>query len=777
VTEFRWIGKSIPQKESKEKVTGRAQFVAEMRADFYVKVLRSPYPHAMIRDIDVSEAEKLPGVEAILTHKDVPNRVMPRSSARPCYILEDHLRYVGDEIAAIAAESVEIAEEALDLINVDYEVLPAVFDPEEAAMEDAPKLYPEGNVWGAVDDPYATKGVNEPAVLSWGDMDRGFQEADLIVEDRFLVNSQTHSPLEPHVCLAKWEGSNLTLWVSTQTKSEIVDSLSHVFQIPASKIRVISKFVGGAWGSKYIERYIPITALLAKKMQGKTVKLLYTREEEQCHTKRAGQKQYIKLGAKKDGTITAIYFKSYFDLGGYGNGVSGSCLWWEEAPTLAYQYQNARFEAWDVHVNHFSAQPYRAVQTPGACFCIEQTIEQVAEKLGMSPIQIREKNMSVTGDMGPTKPYNEDTNVEFPRAALDAYPSKELLQAVTNEIGWKEKWKSWGEPVSVNGSKRRGIGISYTQGWGGFNFDGFMTLAVSMYPDGSLTILSGHQDLGTASNTTLPMLAAEYLGLDLNEVNIFAGDTINGSFDYYEARSSRTCTISGHLLLCAIDDSKRKICELAASKFGVEADKVDIKEKRVYLKDDEANSIPISEVITSTVYGSASGPPGSAFPEIAAGIKTRNFVVTAAEVEVDVETGQVEVIQITPGTCPGRMINPAIVLGQYRGGAVQGLGMALYENVNFDEQTKTWVSRNFLDYKVPTIMETPEIKPVVLESVTEGRPPNVGGPYGARGAGEWGLSQVVPAIANAIYNAVGIRLKRCPMTPEVIFQTLNAGGN
>jgi xanthine dehydrogenase molybdenum-binding subunit len=271
------------------------------------------------------------------------------------------------------------------------------------------------------------------------------------------------------------------------------------------------------------------------------------------------------------------------------------------------------------------------------------------------------------------------------------------------------------------------------------------------------------------------MIAAEYLDLDLDDVNILTGDTIHGAFDYYEARSSRTATISGHLILRAIDEAKGKICELAAPKLETEAERLEVKGKRIYLKDDESKFVPISEVITTPVYGSASGPPNSAFPEIAEGIKTRNLVVTAAEVEVDVETGQVEVIQLTPGTCPGRIINPGMVLGQYRGGAVYGLGLALYENVNFDQGNNAWVSRNFQDYKVPTAWEVPVIKPVVLESVTEGRPPNVGGAYGARGAGEWGVSQVVPAVANAIYNALGNRLKRCPMIPEVILETLKTG--
>jgi CO/xanthine dehydrogenase Mo-binding subunit len=416
----------------------------------------------------------------------------------------------------------------------------------------------------------------------------------------------------------------------------------------------------------------------------------------------------------------------------------------------------------------------RAVQTPGATFALEQVIEQVGEKLELNPIEIREKNMSETGDMAPPKDYT-NSNVEYPRAALDAYPAKRLLHEVVNETEWEKKWKGWGTPVAVKGSRKRGIGISYVQGWGGFNFDGFMSTSVSVYPDGSVTILSGSQDLGTGSNTTLCMLAAEYLGIDLDDVNMVSGDTSNGAFDYYEARSSRTCIISGHLVLGAIEDAKRKICDLAASKLEAKPEELDLKGKKVYLTEKPDESIPLSEVITSTVFGSFSGPPGSAFPEMEPGVKTRNLVVTAAEVEVDVETGEVHVLTVWPGTCPGRMINPGIVLGQYRGAAVMGIGMALYENVNFDEKNAVWLSRSLLDYKLPTVMEVPEIKPVVLEAVKE-RPPYVGAPYGARGAGEWGLSQTVPAIANAIYNATGVRVKRCPMISEIILETLTGGG-
>ncbi|WP_309493258.1 xanthine dehydrogenase family protein molybdopterin-binding subunit [Candidatus Hecatella orcuttiae] len=770
--EFKWIGKSIPRKESYEKVTGAAKFVADMKADLCAKILRSPHPHAIIKNIDTSEAEKLPGVAAIITHKDVPKRLLPRSSARACYILEDHVRYVGDEVAAVAAVSEEVADEALDLIKVEYEVLPAVFDPEEAAREDAPKLYPEGNVYGPLGGTIVEKGIREPTVLEWGDLDKGFKEADVIVEDKFVVKPQIHAPLEPHVCLAQWEGDRLTLWVATQTKHEIIDSLSYVFEMPSSKIRVISRYVGGGFGSKYIERYIPIAALLSKKAKGKSVKLVYTREEEQCHTKRAGQKIYVKIGAKKDGTFTAIHFKTYCDIGGYGNSVSGSCQFWEEAPAISYKAENARFEAWDVHVNYFSTQPFRSVQVPSTNFALEQVIDQVAEKLGKDPAEIRLKNMPETGDVVPPKPYK---NPFYPRAALDTYPSKKMLQEVLKEIGWKEKWKGWGKPVAVEGSKRRGIGLAYSAAWGGFNYDGLMTMTVTMYPDGSLTILSGTQDLGTGSNTTLCMIAAEHLGISLEEVSIIADDTAVGQFDYYEARSSRTLTIGGHMLLLAIEDAKRKICETVAPKLEVPPENLEVKEKKVYVKNDPKRMIPLTEAITSTVVGTASGPPGSEFPEIEPGFKWRNPLVSAAEVEVDVETGEVKIVKLVPSYCPGRMVNPKIVIGQYLGGALcQGVGMALYENFNFDEKNNVYVSRNFLDYKIPRATEMYEVKPVIIEEVKD-RPPHVGPPYGVRGVGEWGIGVIVPVIANAIYNALGVRVKRCPMTSEVVLEALRGG--
>jgi xanthine dehydrogenase molybdenum-binding subunit len=551
--EFQYVGKSIPPKELFEKVTGRFQYVGDMHAELYGKILRSPHPHARIKRIDASMVERLSGVEAVLTHKDVPPRKMPRRDQRGCYILEDHLRFVGDEVAAVAAKTRAIAEEALDLFDVEYEVLPAVFDPQEAAKPDAPQLYPGGNVYGPQFGLMVEKGLNEPVVMEWGDIDGGFKEADEIIEDWVEVKPQIHSPIEPHICIASWKGDELTLWTATQSPYEVRMSVAHALGMPEGRVRVIYGAIGGGFGSKYIERYQPIAALLSKKAGGKSTKIALTREEELCHSSRAGAKIRVKLGVKKDGMITAIHLKGFFNLGGYGNLIGGCGRFAEESPNLAYKYCNARFEGWDVHTNHFTSQPCRSVALPTITFAVENVIDQAAERLNMDPAEFRLKNLPESGDLMPVKPHK---NPIYPRAELEAYPAQQLLREVTEKIEW-ERFKGQKHPLSIAGSKRRGLGIAASQGWGGFCIGGFINETVILNNDGSVHILSGHTDLGTGSNTTLRQIAAEAFGIPIEEVTIAAGDTITGHFDMVGARGSRSLTTAGHLILVAIEQAKK----------------------------------------------------------------------------------------------------------------------------------------------------------------------------------------------------------------------------
>jgi CO/xanthine dehydrogenase Mo-binding subunit len=776
--ELKFVGKSIPPMELLEKVTGRYLYVGDMPAELHAKILRSPYPHARIKSIDTSKVERLEGVEAVLTHKDVPRRELPRRDQRCCYILEDHLRFVGDEVAAVAAKTRAIAEEALDLFEVEYEVLPAVFDPEEAARPDAPKLYPGGNVFGPQFGMMVEKNINEPIVLEWGDIGEGFREADVVIEDKVQVKPQVHSTLEPHICVASWKGDELILWTATQSPYEVRTSIAHALGMPEGKVRVIHGAIGGGFGSKYIERYQPIVALLSKKAGGKSTKIVLTREEDLCHASRAGAKIRAKIGAKKDGAITAIYVKAFFGIGGYGNIVGGSARFSEESPGLAYKYPNARFEGWDVNTNHFTCQPYRSIALPALTFAVEQVIDQIAEGLGMDPAEFRMRNLPNSGDMMPIKTHK---NPIYPRAKLDVYPVKQIMNEVMEKIGWK-RFKGHGQPIAIDGPKRRSIGIVVSQGWGGFCIGGLINETVILNNDGSVQILSGHSDLGTGSNTTLRQIAAEALGIPLEDVTIVSGDTTIGHFDGLTgARGSRSLTTAGHFILVAIEEAKRKIREMAAPLLSAEPREIEVGGGKAYVRGNEKRAIPLTKFLTSTVICSAGGDPrdwvlmeGTLWPMVAPGEKARNPVVQAAEVEVDIETGEVKPIKIVTGNCPGRVISPMIVRGQYTGGAAMTLGMALWEEFSYDEENAVYTHASFTDYKVPRALDVPPIENVIVEEVVK-RPLDVGPPYGARGIGELASVGSVASMASAIYHATGVRIKQSPMTAERVLEAIQCG--
>jgi len=766
------IGKSVPILEARDKVTGRTEYIDDMKTELFVKILRSPHAHARVKSIDTSRAEKLPGVEAILTYEEVPRRLLPIRTHRACYMMDEHLRYVGDYVAAVAATSEAIAEEALDLIKVDYEVLPAVFDPEEAAKPTAPKIYPEGNVFGISRAVPMERGTNEPGLQEWGDISKGFAEADVVVEDSFDVTPQVHSPIEPHVCMARWRGDELTIWDSTHSPWELRDVLASVFEMPESKVVVLSPNVGGGFGGKYVGRYEAVTCLLSRMAGGKSTKLTLTREEDQCYTRRPRGKLYAKIGARKDGTITALQLRCYFDIGAYGTWKTGSTGFHLEGGVLSYKVENARFEGWDVHTNNFRSECMRSVHVPFMAFPTESIVEEVAEKLGLDPIEIRLKNMPETGDMMPPTPYINNSG-DFPRARLDIYPGKKLLQEVMEKIDWRRKWKGLGKPTAINGSKRRGIGLAYCLGYSGYYQDGLASTAVVINRDGSAIIHSGAQELGQGINTTLCMLAAESLGISFEDVAIVTADTRTGQYDLISARSSRQLATNGHLLLKAIEEAKQKIRERVAPVFQAKPEEIEIKGKQAYHKRYPEGAKPLRELLGATVTGSAIGPPGSIYPEVKPGFKALQPMFLAVEVEVDVETGVVQPIKLVTGMFPGKMINKGIVRGQAIGGAVLTLGWALWEELKFDEEASAYVNNDFTDYKIPRARDIPEIETVLLEEVDETSPPHEGLPYGGRGIGEMTAWGGPVAVANAIYNATGVRIKRSPMTAEVVLEALS----
>jgi CO/xanthine dehydrogenase Mo-binding subunit len=765
------IGKSVPVMEARDKVTGRSQFVDDMKAELFIKILGSPHAHARIKSIDVSRAEKLAGVEAILTYKEVPHRLIPFRAHRSCYAMDEHLRYLGDYVAAVAATSEAIAEEALELIDVDYEVLPAVFDPEEAAKPTAPKIYPEGNVFGTSSEVPLERGTHEPSLQEWGDIAKGFEEADAVVEDNFDVTSQIHAPIEPHVCMARWKGDELTIWNATQTPWELRYVIAYLFEISESKVVVLSPNVGGGFGGKYTGRYQAVTCLLSRMAGGKATKLTLTREEDQCYCRRPRGKLYAKIGARKDGTITALQLRGYFDIGAYGNFKGGSTGFYQEGGILSYKVDNARFEAWDVHTNHFRGECMRSVHVPFMAFPVELIVDEVAEKLGLDPVEIRLKNMPETGDMMPPTPYTHNCG-GWPRERLDIYPGKKMLQQVMERIDWKRKWRGFGQPAAINGSKRRGIGLVYCEEYSGYHNDGSTSIQVVINRDGSAIVHSGAQEIGQGINTTLRMLAAESLGISLEDVAIVTADTRTGQYDLVNARGSHQLATDGHLLLGAIEEAKQKIRDMVAPVFQAEPEAIEIKGKKAYLKGHPEGAKPLRDLLSVTVTGSAAGPPGSVCPAVKPGFKARQPVVMTVEVEVDIETGVVKPIKLVTGMFPGRMINQGVVRGQAIGGVVQTLGWALWEEFKYDKEAATYLSKDFTDYKIPRALDIPEIETVLVEEVDETSPPHEGLPYGGRGIGEmscWGGPVV---IASAIYNATGVRIKKSPMTAETVLEAL-----
>ncbi len=774
--ELKVVGKSVPILEAREKITGRAKYVEDMEAELHVKILGSPHPHAMVKKIDTSGAESLEGVEAVLTHENVPDKLAEFGSHRFSPAMDQHLRYVGDYVAAVAARSEAIAEDALERIEVEYEILPAVFDPEEALKPDAPKLFEEGNDYGA------SKGLPFWAeyprgIQEWGDVDQGFKEAEVIVEDRVDVTPQVHAALETYVIMAGWKEKELTVWNATQTPTELRLMLAQYFDIPLSKVVVLSEYVGGGFGGKYTGRYQFVTCLLSKMAGGKRTRWALTREEATTYCRRPRGKLHAKIGAKRDGTITALDFKGYFDLGAYGNYHGGSNGFHLEGGLLSYKTPNARFEAFDVHTNHFRAECMRSVQMPLLAFAIEPVVDQLAEKLGMDPVELRLKNMPKTGDMMPPTEYTQNAGY-YPTARLDLYPGEQMMKEVLEKIDWKKKYKGLGKPASIEGPKRRAVGLAYCMGYTGFTVDGATSVRVVVDLDGSATVYAGSQELGQGINTTLCMLAAEALGIPLEQVSIVTGDTRSGAFDLYAARSSHQLATDGHLLLEAVEDAKRQIRELAAPMLGVASEEIVVSGGKCHVKGNPEGAMAMLDVcgpFVPPVEGKAAGAPMSLYPEVKPGFKAKQPMIMAAEVEVDVETGEVTPLKLVSGMFPGRMVNKEVVRGQALGGATQSLGMALWEEVKFDMETCTYLNKDFHDYRIPRALDMPEMDCVLVEEVDHESPAHEGLPYGGRGIGEMGAWGAV-AIANAVYNATGIRMKKSPMTAETVWEALRREG-
>jgi xanthine dehydrogenase YagR molybdenum-binding subunit len=721
--ELEVVGQPYPRVEGEEKVTGRARYSYDVRlpGQLYAAVLRSPHPHARIRRIDISRAEALPGVHAVLCADNAPEIEWYDDS----YLFDRTLRFVGEEVAAVAAESPEVAQDALRLIDVEYEPLPHVTDMLAALQEDAPALHEGGNQAG------------ETKEYSRGDTEAGFAEADVVIEQEYSTQTALHNSLEPHGCTAFWEGERLTLYESTQGIFEVREEVADYLGLPEDHVRVVKQYMGGGFGSKQIAWKPTVIAALLAQSSGRPVQLMLDRRAENLAAgNRNATHQRVRLGARRDGTLAAIDVDITLNVGAYMVG--------GEASNVRGLYQRL-YRCPNVHARQTGAftntGPSVAFRAPGyveAAFALESAMDELARELDVDPLELRLRNYTEQ-DQKKEMPYSS------PQALRVAY------ERAAEEFGWNE------QRPAQSGSKRRGIGIA-AQEWGGAGHPpGYAWVKIN--GDGTVDVITGTQDIGTGTRTGLTQIAAEELGLPMTQVSLHLGDTGRGPYSPVSAGSATQATI-GPAVRAAAADARRQLLVVAQKILEEPVERLHIERGIIYPQGDSPdgdNSITAAEVMgriaPHMILGQGMRGPN---PD---DVSVRTFGVQCAEVEVDMVTGEVTVLRVVAAHDCGRIINPTMVDSQVLGGVTQGIGFALMEERLVDDELGVVLNPNLEHYKVPTVADIPPVTHAHVDV-----PDPRANPTGAKGIGEPPIIPTAPAIANAIYDATGIRLRHLPLT-------------
>jgi xanthine dehydrogenase YagR molybdenum-binding subunit len=737
-SEFRIIGKPQPKVDGFEKVTGRAKFASDFTLPgmLHLKILRSPYPHARIVSIDTSKALALPGVKAVLTYKDMA--AYPRWN--PSYpILTDVARFQGDDVALVAAVDEDTAVEALGLIKVDYKVLPFVLDAEEALKPGAPQLFPEGNIVGG-----------KPIVVSRGDVKKGFAEADVVYEARYRTAINQHATAESRACIAQWEGGRLTIWDSTQGAFEVQKAIAKALKIPQSKVHVTCEFMGGGFGDKGNPgRYSTLAAVIARKT-GRPARVELDRDEVYLAAgHRYGTIIDLKYGVKKDGTLTAIQAKVVADGGAYAMTPlaafdSLGCM------MSIYRCPNMTGEATTVSTNNPTTGPMRCVGHPQGTFAQEVHMDIIAEKLGMDPVEFRLKNYARLED-----------GDQFRKIPFTSNGMEECIKRAAETFQWKEKRQ---KAASQAGPIKKGYGVAvHACRHGGMPPGMPLSGTVRINADGTLNVFTGATELGCGQKTTMAMIAAEELGMLLSNVFVISADT-DMTTDTGVTSGSRQTITGGTGVKLASADAKNQLLDVAADELKADKKNLSIRDSMVYVAGSD-KGVPLDQIASKAPGGVI---VGRGYMKIPTDVFFHGFAAGFAEVEVDTRTGHVKVIKIVAAHDLGRVINPLTAESQIEGGVIQGIGFGTTETQIYDKATGICVNPDHLNYKLMTIKDVPEIVPIIVESVDKL------GPFGAKGIGEPPYTPPAPAIANAIYNAIGVRFSELPITNRAILMGLKA---
>ncbi|HLM25076.1 MAG TPA: molybdopterin cofactor-binding domain-containing protein [Pyrinomonadaceae bacterium] len=757
------IGKPFRKVDARAKCVGQTKFADDIVLPrmLFCKMLRSHLPHALIKSIDVSKALALPGVFAVVTGKDfpIPYGILPVSQDEHALCI-DKVRFIGDPVAAVAAIDEDVAFDAMNLIEVEYEPLDTVSSIDEAVLIDEPRIHDYGDHGN----------VHKKVSLEFGNVEDGFAEADLVREDVFFYEGNTHLPLEQHAAVAHFDSDGkITLWSSTQTPHYVHRALAKVLGLPASHIRVIATPNGGGFGGKSDPFNHEVVVCKLSMLTGRPVKVTLTREEVfYCHRGRHPVLMKVKTGVKNDGAITAMHFQSFLDGGAYGSYGVASTFYTGALQTVTYDVPRYKFQGLRAFTNKAPCGPKRGHGTPQPRYALEVHLDKIAEQLGLDPVEIRRNHL--------VAPNTVTANY----LRIGSMGLGTCIDKVVEGSRWKERF-SWDQ------SNRKlpfgkGIGIacsSYICGAGlPIYWNNMPQSGVQLRLDrqGGVCVMCGSTDIGQGSDSILAYIVAEILGIDPFDIRVVTADTDLTPVDL-GSYSSRVTLMTGNAAIQAAERARELLVMAVAEKLSVPIENLSLAERRVFDVENPDVSVSFAEavVLAESKFGTI-GTVGSYTPPRSPGkfkgsgvgpSPAYSYSAAVAEVDVNPDTGIVVVERVWMAHDIGRSINPMLVMGQVEGSVYMGLGEILMEEMAYRENRN--VVHKFpslLEYKSPTTMEMCDVKTYLVED------PDPNGPYGAKEVGQGPLLPVPPAVANAVYNAVGVRIDEVPITPEKVLRAL-----
>ena len=729
------VGTRQPKIDAYERVSGTAVYPHDVSLPdmLHGAILRCPHAHARILSIDTTEAEKMPGVEAVITSKS-PGADIPwyeRGGQFYGKLFDDHCRHEGEEVAAVAAETPLQAVDAIRAIKVEYEVLPFVVDDDKALLPDAPAVQEGGNMMG------------EPSVRERGDLAAGFAAADVIVESTYSTSCQIHAPLEPHGSVAKWDGNKLTVWDTTQGVFGVQQTMAKVFGLPISSVRVIGHYMGGGFGAKLETGKYTVMAAIMSRMAARPVKLFLPRED--CFTvtgNRPGNTITVKIGAKSDGTLTAIDYHSHGSAGAYRYGAGTSA----QAAYL-YTCPNMRTEDVSVYTHTGKARPMRAPGFPQCSWSLEQTMDELAAKLGMDPVEFRLQNLLTELQRGDGMPFT----------------SNQLAACLTEgakAFGWEEAKKA----EKQQGHLRRGVGAAAS--FWAYPGGPPSTVVVKLFADGSANLNMGASDIGTGTKTWAAMIVAEELGVPVEKILVEHADTATTQYATASG-GSKTVPSDSPAVRAAAMDVKQQLLGFAAEQLETTPGDLKLENLEIVSRTDPEKNLALGEVerlnrrglLMGTGYRDPNPEDKVTFP----------FAAQFCEVEVNTRTGEIRILRFLGAHDSGRVLNRLTFDNQVFGGMAMGIGLGVTEERVLDRsQTGKMVNANFHDYKIPTILDVADTH--VCHPIDQ--PDNEFNNTGTKGLGEPATIPTAAAIGNAVADALGTHAVNAPLTPEKILEVL-----